>query len=153
MHISLLIHWLVFWNHLMIMPLSGQEDVTVDELTLVQVMAWCRQGTSHYRSQAWWRHQIETFSALLDICAGNSPVTVEFPSQRPVTRNFDISLIYAWINGWVNNREAGDLRRHGVHYDVIVMVGPDHRRHLGVTKPLWLTNEFQEITHLITITN
>ena len=26
-----------------------------------------------------------------------------------------------WINGWVNNREAGDLRRHRAHYDVIVM--------------------------------
>ena len=31
------------------------------------------------------------------------------------------SLICAWINGWVNNREAGDLRRHLAHYDVIVM--------------------------------
>ena len=31
------------------------------------------------------------------------------------------SLICAWINGWVNNREAGELRRHRVHYDVIVM--------------------------------
>ena len=38
----------------------------------------------------WWRHQIETFSVLLAICAGNSPVTGEFPSQRPVTRSFDI---------------------------------------------------------------
>ena len=31
------------------------------------------------------------------------------------------SLICAWINGWVNNREPGDLRRHGTHYDVTVM--------------------------------
>ena len=31
------------------------------------------------------------------------------------------SLIYAWINGWVNNREAGDLKRHRTHYDVIIM--------------------------------
>ena len=31
------------------------------------------------------------------------------------------SLICAWINGWVNNREAGDLRRHRAHYEVIVM--------------------------------
>ena len=31
------------------------------------------------------------------------------------------SLICTWINGWVNNREAGDLRRHRAHYDVIVM--------------------------------
>ena len=32
----------------------------------------------------------ETFSALLAICAGNSPVTGEFPAQRPVTRSFDV---------------------------------------------------------------
>ena len=38
----------------------------------------------------WWRHQMETFSALLAICVGNSPVTGEFPTQRPVTRSFDI---------------------------------------------------------------
>ena len=46
-------------------------------------------------------------SALLSICAGNSPVTGEF---------------CAWINGWVNNGEAGDLRHHQTHYDVTVMV-------------------------------
>ena len=39
---------------------------------------------------SWWRHQKETFSALLDICAGNSPVPGEFPAQRPVTRSLDV---------------------------------------------------------------
>ena len=34
--------------------------------------------------------QMETFSALLALCAGNSPVTGEFPAQRPVTRSFDV---------------------------------------------------------------
>ena len=38
----------------------------------------------------WWRHQMETFTALLAICAGNSPGTGEFPSQRPLTRTFDV---------------------------------------------------------------
>ena len=33
---------------------------------------------------------METFPALLAICAGNSPVTGEFPSQRPVTQSFDV---------------------------------------------------------------
>ena len=37
-----------------------------------------------------WRHQMETFSALLALCVGNLPVTGEFPSQRPVTRSFDV---------------------------------------------------------------
>ena len=41
-------------------------------------------------SQSWWRHQMETCSALLAICAGNSPVPGEFPAQRPVTRSFDV---------------------------------------------------------------
>ena len=35
-----------------------------------------------------------------------------------------LSLICAWINGWVNNREAGDLRRHRTHYNVTVMCKP-----------------------------
>ena len=35
---------------------------------------------------------METFSALLAICAGNSPVSGEFPAQRPVTQSFDVSF-------------------------------------------------------------
>ena len=62
---------------------------------------------------------METFSALLAICEGNSPVTGEFPAQRPVTRSFDI--FFAWMNGWVNTRDVCDLRRHRAHYDVTVM--------------------------------
>ena len=38
----------------------------------------------------WWRHQMDRFSALLAICAGNSLVTGEFPEQKPVTWSFDI---------------------------------------------------------------
>ena len=38
---------------------------------------------------SWWRHQMETFSALLAICVGNSPVSGEFPAQSPVTQSFD----------------------------------------------------------------
>ena len=72
-----------------------------------------------YVTLSWWRHRLETFSALLAICAGNSPVTGEF--QRPVMRSFDVSLIWVSINGWVNKGEAGDLRRHRAHYDVTVM--------------------------------
>ena len=69
-----------------------------------------------------WRHQMETFPALLAHCAGNSPATGEFPSQRPVTRNSTFSLICAWTNGWVNHRQAGGLRRHRAYYDVTVML-------------------------------
>ena len=44
---------------------------------------------------SWWRHQMETFSALLAICAGNSPVLGEFSAQRPVTRSFDVFFLSA----------------------------------------------------------
>ena len=77
---------------------------------------------NHYRHGSWWRHQMATFSTLLAICAGNSPLTGEFPAQRPVTRALMFSLICAWIDGWVNNGEAGDLRRHRTYYDVTVMM-------------------------------
>ena len=65
---------------------------------------------------------METFSALLAIFVENSSVTGEFPSQRPVTRSFGVFFDLRLINGWVNNGEAGDLRRHRAHYDVIVML-------------------------------
>ena len=64
---------------------------------------------------------METFSALQAICVGNSPVTGEFPTQRPVTQGVDVFFDLHLNNGWVNNREAGDLRRHSAHYDVTVM--------------------------------
>ena len=38
-----------------------------------------------------------------------------------MTRSFDVFFEWVWMNVWVNNREAGDLRRHCAHYDVIVM--------------------------------
>ena len=68
---------------------------------------------------SWWRHQMETFSTLLALCAGNSPVNSEFPGQWH--RALMFSLICAWINGWVNYDEAGDLRCHRTHYEVIAM--------------------------------
>ena len=39
---------------------------------------------------AWWRHQMEIFSTLVALYVGNSPVTGDFPAQRPVTRSFDV---------------------------------------------------------------
>ena len=47
-------------------------------------------GLAPLDARIWWRHQMEIFSALLAICAGNSPVPGEFPAQRPVTRSFDV---------------------------------------------------------------
>ena len=68
---------------------------------------------------AWWRHQMETFSALLALCGGKSPVPGEFPSQRPVMRNFDVFFdlclnnrlsIQSW--GWWCETPSRPLWRH-----------------------------------------
>ena len=69
----------------------------------------------------WWRHQMEIFSALLAICARNSPVPVNSPHKGQWHGALMFSLICVWVNGWVTNGEAGDVRRYRAHYDVIVM--------------------------------
>ena len=65
----------------------------------------------------WWRHQMETFSALLAICAGNSPVAGDFPSQRPMSFGvfFDLRLNkrlrkQSW--GWWFETPSRPLWRH-----------------------------------------
>ena len=71
----------------------------------VRLLQWKRRNPEGY---TWWRHQMETFSALLAICAGNSPFTGEFPAQRPVTWSFDvffdqrmnIRLCKQWWSWW-----------------------------------------------------
>ena len=55
---------------------------------------------------SWWRHQMETFAALVALCVGKSPVTGEFPSQRPVMRSFDV-----FFDLHFNKRLSKQLRR------------------------------------------
>ena len=63
---------------------------------------------------------METFSALLALCAGNSPVSGEFPAQRPVTHSFDVFFDLR-PNKQLSKQSWGDLRRYLTHYDVTVM--------------------------------
>ena len=70
---------------------------------------------------------MEPFSALLALGAGNSPVPVNSPHKGQWRGALMFSLICAWINDWVNNREAVDLRCHRGHYDVIVMTRTSRR--------------------------
>ena len=60
---------------------------------------------------SWWRHQMKTFCTLLAICAGIHRPPVNSPHQGQWRTALMFSLIYVWLNSWVNNREAGDLRR------------------------------------------
>ena len=85
---------------------------------------------------SWWRHQMDTSSALLALYAGNSPVTGEFPSQRPVTRSFDVSLdlrLYKWLIkqswGWWFETPSCPLWRHWnvvIKSDQVSLHSSDH---------------------------
>ena len=62
----------------------------------------------------WWRHQMELFFCVTGLLCG------EFTDYR-WRGALMFSLICARINGWENNGDAGDLRRHLAYYDIIVM--------------------------------
>ena len=87
---------------------------------------FCRSHYDLYWScicWTWWRHQMETFSSLLAMCGESTG-----PQWILLTKASDAVLWYflcAWTKGWVNNRDVGDLTRHGARYDVTVMSG-DH---------------------------
>ena len=65
-----------------------------------------------------WKH----FPRYWPFVWGNHRSPVNSPHKGQWRRALLLSLIYAWTNSWVNNQEAGDLRRHRTHYDVIAMV-------------------------------
>ena len=68
-----------------------------------------------------WRHQMETFFALLVICAGNSLVPGEFPTQRPVTRSFDVFFDLRLDKRLSKQPWGWWFRRYRAHCDGIVI--------------------------------
>ena len=60
----------------------------------------------NFAIKSWWCHQMETFSALLALCAENSPVSGEFPAQRPVTRGFHV-FFDLHLNKRLNKQSQG----------------------------------------------
>ena len=104
---------------------------------------WWNTRYVYFRPGPWWRHQRETFSASLAFGDRNLPV----PSQRPMTRSFDVFFDLHLKKGETNNRDAGDLRRHCDYYDVTVMItvrlvpqSPAIWKTLTVTCPVLLYN-------------
>ena len=77
---------------------------------------WYREF--HHDDVIKWKHFPRNWPFVREI--HRSPVN--FPHKGQLRGALMFSMIYAWINDWVNNREAGDLRRQHGHYDVIVMI-------------------------------
>ena len=103
-------------------------------------LKWLFMLTKIWKNVSLWRHQMETFSALLVLLCG------EF-TEGQWRGALMFPLICARLNACVNNREAGDLRRHRTHYDIIVIIilynvaylAYNHHRnsHKAVSKHIW----------------
>ena len=84
-------------------------DEAISEESRLVLFIWLWWGHQNFVDDitwAWWRNQMKTFSALLAICAGNSPVPGEFPTQRPVTRSFDVYFDLR-PNKWLSKQSWG----------------------------------------------
>ena len=95
---------MIFNKHSLIsLPVTTNRNPAPPSIHLLDNNCWClfqwnQRGKIHIGDliaakgvySSWWRHQMEIFFAIQAICAGNSPVIGEFPSQKPVTRGFDV---------------------------------------------------------------
>ena len=88
-------------------------------LLLNSLPTWSIQtlGETSHDDVIKWKHFLRYWPIVRGI--HRSPVNSQHKGQWRGALMF--SLICDWINGWVNNREAGDLRRYRAHYDVTVM--------------------------------
>ena len=137
-------------------------DLSDNKSTLIQVRL---TALGHYLSQCWPRSMspigvtrpcvlTHTFLANIDhddvikwkhfprywpFVGGIHMSPVNSPHNGQWCAALMFSLIWAWINGWVNNCKAGDLRRRRAHYDVTVML----------PMKLMIFNTFNKVTHPI----
>ena len=94
-HLSLKIPFDKQWYLVISTGIFGMMSSQLKHLRNIDRQKYCGANMSkvcvfeYLQVLSWWRHQTETFSSLLTLRVGNSPLTDEFPSQRPVTRSFD----------------------------------------------------------------
>ena len=100
----------------------GRLYITIRSLHLVVRYA----ADNEYSMRSWWRHQMETFPCYWPFLWGIHRLPVNSPHKGQWRGALMLSLICAWINSWVSNNKAGDLRRHRTHHDVSGMFYGHH---------------------------
>ena len=98
-------------------PSCGHQTKVSDILVRAIVTAINQRHQPFHDDVIKWKH----FPRYWPFVWGIHRSPVNSPHKGHLRGALIISLICAWINGWVNNREAGDFRRHRVYYGVIVM--------------------------------
>ena len=123
--------WLITKTSTFEIHSCGPADLGGNNSTMGQVLVWRCQVTSHYSipyghrpSKAQyndvikWKH----FPRYWLFVRGIPRWPVNYPHKGQWRGALMFSLNCAWINGWVNNREAVNLRRRRAHYDITVIV-------------------------------
>ena len=107
---------------------SPSEEWINDRADDERIHVWLQQ--THFLITAlrllspWWRRQMKHFPRYWPSVQGIHRSPMNSPHTGQWRGALIFSLICAWINGWINNREACDLRRHRAHYAVVVK--PEH---------------------------
>ena len=106
----------------------GSCDVTIMaenfSITMLDDIPMCETATRSAKMASLhddvieWKH----FPRYWPFVRGIHRTPVNSPPKSQWRGALMFSLIYAWTNGWANNRDGGDLRRHRAHYDVTVML-------------------------------
>ena len=104
----------ILWHEL-------QFSLRVSSSILLLNWAWMGFLGVYFTNIEWWRHQMEIFSALLVLCAEIQRLLVNSPHKGQWRGALVFSLISAWKNVWVNDRDAVYLRRYRAHYEVAIM--------------------------------
>ena len=117
---SMGLHWA--WRFKMLNRVSANQFIT-----LIKIFYYGRTVWGHSKMEkhfSWWRHQMVAFSALPAFCERNPLVhraPVDSPHKGQWRGVLMFSLICGWTNGWANNQNVDDLKRHRAHYCVAVM--------------------------------
>ena len=119
------------WVCISIQQLQVYNNMQTDCERLTDEVRQCFLMKSYLMS---WKQSLVADLSMMTSSNGNvfrvtGPLCGEFMGQLVISPHkgqwrgaLTFTLICAWIYGWVNNRKAGDLRRHRAHYDVTVMV-------------------------------
>ena len=79
------------------------DEIRSNYVFQIQHKSLLHHFVTFYLASPWWHNKMEIFSALLAICAGNSPVPGEIPAQMPVTRSFDV-FFDPRLNKWLSKQ-------------------------------------------------
>ena len=110
---------------------------------VVQTMAWGQAlvSTNDHDDVIKWKHFPRYWPFVRRI--HRYPVNSPHKGQWRGALMFSLNCV--WINGWVNNREAGDLRRYHAHYDVTVMM-TEFTEATCVSRPQWVNRFISQQT-------